>query len=156
MAVEAIGGVTIRPARRSEWELLREIAFRAKSHWGYDAETVRSWAARMDLGREPNREVYVAQLNGQPIGWSSLIPKGEAAWLDDLWIEPAWMGKGAGARLFRHAADRARQLGASRLEWEAEPNAIGFYEKMGGQYLRETEPNEWGRRLAIMGLTLAV
>ena len=41
--------------------------------------------------------------------------------------------------MFRFAADRGRQLGASRMEWEAEPNAVGFYERMGGRYLRDGE-----------------
>ena len=45
-------------------------------------------------------------------------------------------------------------LGAKRLEWEAEPNAIGFYEKMGGRYVRESEQTEWGRRLSVMGVEL--
>jgi GNAT superfamily N-acetyltransferase len=71
------------------------------------------------------------------------------------WVEPAWIGQGIGARLFRHAVERARQLGAKRLEWEAEPNAVGFYERMGGRYLRDSEPSEWGRVLAVMGIDLA-
>src|SRR5207247_10253115 len=58
-------------------------------------------------------------------------------WLDDLWVEPKWIGTRIGSRLFRHAAGRGEQLGASRMEWEAEPNAIGFYEKLGGRYVRD-------------------
>ena len=40
------------------------------------------------------------------------------------------------------------------MEWEAEPNAIGFYEKLGGIYLRESEETEWGRTLSVMGKEL--
>jgi hypothetical protein len=41
------------------------------------------------------------------------------------------------------------------MEWEAEPLAVGFYERMGGRYLRESELSVlWGRTLPIMGVAL--
>ncbi len=40
------------------------------------------------------------------------------------------------------------------MEWEAERHALGFYEKVGGRYLREDEPCVWGRVSAIMGVEL--
>jgi GNAT superfamily N-acetyltransferase len=94
-------------------------------------------------------------VDGVAVGWMSLVPRGEVAWLDDLWIEPVSIGRGLGSQLFRHAAERATALGARRLEWEAEPNALGFHEKMGARHLRDGEPNEWGRTLAVMGVELA-
>jgi hypothetical protein len=39
------------------------------------------------------------------------------------------------------------------MEWEAEPNALGFYARMGGRRLR-TAMSEWGRELTIMGVVL--
>src|SRR5918911_1241018 len=65
--------------------------------------------------------------------------------LEDLGVEPGWMARGIGARLFRVAADRARELGAHTMEWGAEPNAVGFYEKVGGRHLR-IQVSEWGRQ----------
>ena len=50
--------------------------------------------------------------------------------------------------------ERGRELGVSALEWEAEPNAVGFYEKVGGRYVRDSEPSEWGRVLPVMRLEL--
>jgi GNAT superfamily N-acetyltransferase len=73
--------------------------------------------------------------------------------LDDLWVEPAWIGKGVGSGLFAAAREQARRLGASRLEWQAELNAVGFYERMGGRFLRE-QLGDWGRPLPVMGLAL--
>ena len=43
---------------------------------------------------------------------------------------------------------------ARRLEWEAEPNATGFYERMGGTYVRDSEVTEWGRVLEVLGVAL--
>lgn len=79
---------------------------------------------------------------------------GDVCVLEDLWVDPPAMGRGIGARLFRRAVERARACGATRLEWEAEPNAVGFYEKMGGSVLRDSEPSEWGRVLPVMGVSL--
>ena len=70
-------------------------------------------------------------------------------------MEPEWIAKGIGSLLFRHAVERAIRLGGKQLEWEAEPNAVGFYEKLGGRYLRDSEPSLWGRVIPVMGIDLA-
>jgi GNAT superfamily N-acetyltransferase len=98
------------------------------------------------------REVYVAETQGQVIGWVSLMSRDDVCWLDDLWIEPEWIGRKVGSLLFGHAVERAKQRGATRMEWEAEPNALGFYERMGGRYLRDSEPSIWGRVIPVMGI----
>jgi GNAT superfamily N-acetyltransferase len=149
--------VRVRPAGTGDGEKLREIAIAAKAHWGYPLEQVEAWAAMGDVSPKELREkdIFVAEADGGAIGWASLIRKSEACWLDDLWVEPPWIGAGIGSLLFRHAAERARELGAVRLEWEAEPNAIGFYTKMGGRYLRDSKPTVWGRVVPIMGMDLS-
>jgi hypothetical protein len=40
------------------------------------------------------------------------------------------------------------------LRPKAEPNAVGFYEKMAGTYRRESEQTSWGRTLDVMGVDL--
>jgi GNAT superfamily N-acetyltransferase len=146
----------IRPAVPDDGERLREIAIAAKSYWGYDPARVGEWAAVSDYSQEGLRrkEVYVAEVGGQAVGWAAAIDRGDVLWLDDLWIDPEWMRKGIGTRLFHHAVARGRQLGAVRMEWEAERHALGFYEKIGGRYLRDGEPGVWGRVSPVMGLDL--
>ncbi|MBA3718358.1 MAG: GNAT family N-acetyltransferase, partial [Actinobacteria bacterium] len=58
------------------------------------------------------------------------------------------------SRLFRFVGERAAARGAAHLEWEADPNAVGFYERMGGRYLRDSPPSEWGRITPVMGVEL--
>jgi GNAT superfamily N-acetyltransferase len=148
--------VAVRAGREDDFTRLREIAVDAKAHWGYDRARVEEWAVGGDFEPESLRArlVFVAEAGSAPIGWASLIPRGEVGWLEDLWVEPAWIGRGIGRLLFEHAADRARELGAQRLEWEAEPNATGFYEHMGGTYVRDSEVSEWGRVLDVLGVEL--
>jgi GNAT superfamily N-acetyltransferase len=155
-----VGGVrddvAIRPARPDEGERLRQIALEAKAFWGYDRDWVRSWVAQGDFSAEAltSRPVLVAEAGGRAVAFAVVLPRGPVAWLDDLWVEPSRMRRGIGTMLFEAAAARARELGAERMEWEAELNAVGFYEQVGGHYVRDSQETELGRILPIMGLDL--
>ena len=148
--------LVIRRGRGDEGARLKEIAIASKGHWGYPPERVREWADRGDFDPETLEKLalFVAEVNGRTIAWASVEPRGDVAWLADLWVEPEWIRKGVGKWLFRQAAEHARTAGARAMEWEAEPNALGFYEKMGGRYLRDST-SEWGRTLSVMGVDLA-
>jgi GNAT superfamily N-acetyltransferase len=142
----------LRPAAPDDYERVRELTFESKAHWGYDRDFVRRWAD--GRGFEDDEERWVLELDGAIVAWVGLVPPADGvAVLDDLWVDPAAIGRGLGSRLFRLAADRARELGAERLEWGAEPNAVGFYEKLGGRKLRD-HVTEWGRLAPWMGLEL--
>jgi GNAT superfamily N-acetyltransferase len=147
---------TIRAARRDEGELLRKIAADAKAHWGYEPDKVQTWASGLDFSPEVlrSRVVLVAELDSKLVGWIGADDKGEVWWLDDLWVEPDFMRQGIGAELFERVAREARAAGAVRLEWEAERNALGFYEKLGARHLRDAEPSSWGPANSIMGIDL--
>jgi GNAT superfamily N-acetyltransferase len=149
--------VRIRVADPTDEGRLREIATAAKGYWGYEPEVVHAWAEAADFstGGVHAREVFVAEAAGHAVAWAALVPRGRVVWLDDMWVEPAWIGKGVGSALFRYCAERATALGGRTMEWEADPNAVGFYEKVGGHYLRDSEPSEWGRVLPVMGIELA-
>jgi len=149
--------VTIRVARPDEGERLREIAIAAKGHWGYDRDWIRSWAAQGDFSPDALRAkpVLVAEAGERVIGFAALIPQGAVAILDDLWVEPDWIGRGVGTQLFEACAVRARELGAERMEWEAEPHAVGFYEKLGAVRLRDSERTMMNRTIPVMGVELA-
>jgi GNAT superfamily N-acetyltransferase len=142
----------MRAARAADEDRLRELTFEAKAHWGYDRELVRSWADGLSFPGDCER--WVAEPDGDLLGWAGLTPPADGiAVLDHLWVDPGYLVRGIGTRLFRHAAERARELGAERMEWSAEPNALGFYEKMGGRRLRD-HVTDWGRVAPWMGLDL--
>jgi len=140
----------IRPTQPGDADRLREIARAAKAHWGYDAELVRSWSSGIEL----KGEIEVAEENGEVVAWSALVPGTDGVYvLEDLWVAPDYMGRGIGAELFRRAATRARELGASVLELGADPNAVGFYEKVGARVVGE-HLSEWNRMTPLMRLDL--
>ena len=142
----------MRPVEPADHARLRELTQESKAHWGYDRDFVRRWAEGLSF--ESEQERWVAEVDGEIVAWAAVIPPVDGvAVLDDLWVDPAWIGRGVGGRLFQLAAARARELGATRLEWGAEPNAVGFYEKLGGRKLRD-HVTEWGRVAPWMGLDL--
>jgi predicted amidohydrolase/GNAT superfamily N-acetyltransferase len=152
----ALDQVSIRPAAANELDRLRDIAADGKRFWGYDPDLVEQWVALGDFTPEvfAAKDVFVAVAAEEIIAWSSVILKGDLCWLDDLWVAPAWIRHGIGRRLFEHAVRYAKSAGATAMEWEAEPFAVAFYEKMGGRHLRDSELSAiWNRTLPVMGLT---
>jgi GNAT superfamily N-acetyltransferase len=147
--------VLVRPARPQEAAALAALAVRSKAHWGYPSAFVRRFAALVALTPEvvATNDVQVGERDGAVRGFYTLLHRGGLAVLDDLWLEPGEIGRGYGRLLFEHAAARAGQAGASVLEWEAEPYAVGFYTRMGGATVRFTD-STLGRRLPVMQLRL--
>jgi GNAT superfamily N-acetyltransferase len=143
----------IRRALPEEAEALRDLAHRSKAHWPYDAEFLAAVAPMLIL--EPRHvrhdDVHVLELDGQVAGWHRVTFHGERAELEDLWLEPEWIGGGHGRMLFEHAVRIALNGGATRLEWDAEPFAEGFYRAMGGEEIGRTpSAAEPGRTLPRM------
>jgi GNAT superfamily N-acetyltransferase len=140
----------LRSAAPGDEPRLRAVAEASKAHWGYDPERVRGWAATLDL----TREIWVAEVEGEIVAWAALLPASDGVCeLDDLWVDPQAMGTGTGTALFRRAEARARDLGARALRWEADPNAVGFYERMGAAVVG-TATSSWGRSLPVMQVEL--
>lgn len=109
---------------------------RSKAHWGYDPVRLVAWRADHTLDAETiaRDAVYCAEDadSGAVVGVSHYYPiNDEEMYLDRLFVEPAWMGRGAGARLWRHAVEQARARGARVISLGADPNARPFYGRMG-------------------------
>jgi GNAT superfamily N-acetyltransferase len=61
-------------------------------------------------------------------------------YLEDLYVQPSWRGRGVGTALLRHLGALAVASGCGRFEWSVldwNADAIAFYEKMGAQVLPE-------------------
>jgi GNAT superfamily N-acetyltransferase len=144
------GVITVRAAAPADDDRLRIVAETSKGHWGYEPERLRAWAAKLDL----SREIWVAEVDGEIVAWAALLPPADGVCeLDDLWVEPGSIGRGIGTILFDHAVRRSRSLGGRALRWEADPNAVGFYERMGAATVG-TATGSWGRELPVMEIAL--
>jgi GNAT superfamily N-acetyltransferase len=148
----------IRRAKPEQAEALTQIALAAKRHWGYPECWMELWKPQLTFGPEyfEENESWVAEFNNAPIAFYTSLEKDGSAWLENLWVSPAWIGRGVGKSLFSHALDLSRQRGYKILRLEADPNAAGFYEKMGMYKIgeRRSEVEGQTRILPIMEIAL--
>lgn len=150
--------ISIRPVDPDEAGILTHIAFSAKAHWGYPERWLEIWKPQLTFepGYFQTGESWAAVTDRIPIAFYTLWEKNGTAWLENLWVLPVYIGKGMGKQLFTHAADRARELGYEVLQLEADPNAVGFYEKMGMRTIgeRHSEVDGQQRILPMMEIYL--
>lgn len=145
----------LRRARPGEAAGLAALAVRSKGHWPYPPEFLARFARVQGLTEEvvAANEVWVGERDGAVVGFCTLLHRGDRTVLDDLWLDPTEIGRGSGRLLFDHARSRAVAAGARVLEWDADPHAVGFYERMGASTVGWSE-SPLGRRLPLMRRTL--
>lgn len=150
--------ITIRPVNPKEADVLSQIALAAKRHWGYPERWIEVWTPQLTFIPEyfESNESWVAVDGGKPVAFYTLLEANETASIENLWVTPKFMGKGVGKRLFLHAVEIARGRGYKTLQLEADPNAMGFYERMGMHKIgeRHSEVDGQPRILPIMEMSL--
>jgi GNAT superfamily N-acetyltransferase len=146
-------------AKSEDAEALTKIAHAAKRHWGYPERWIESWRDILTMRPEFIAEnvAYSAIEEGRAVGFYLLTTETDGLHLDHLWIAPHAMGRGIGRGLFEHAVRQARGLGYRTLKIEADPNAEGFYRRMGARPVGVTVTNieEQRRELPLLLYDLA-
>jgi ribosomal protein S18 acetylase RimI-like enzyme len=150
--------IQIRPVDPKEADTLTQIALAAKQHWGYPHHWMEIWTPQLTFAADyfEANESWVATDDEGPIAFYTLLDHDGIAWIENLWVMPEFIGLGIGKQLFRHALATARERGYKTLQLEADPNAIGFYEKMGMHKIHEhrSEVDGQPRFLPIMEMEL--
>src|SRR5947209_8243461 len=148
--------VEIRRAHRDDAETLTAIAHAAKRYWRYPEEWLRLWVEELTVTPAfiENNRVYCAQRGGEVVGFYALSGEGVTRELEHMWVAPEQVGGGGGAALFAHAVETARAEGASELRIASDPNAEGFYVKMGAERVGEIPSRPPGRTLPLLVLRL--
>lgn len=133
--------MTIRRAFPEEATTLTQIALDAKRHWGYPEHWIKHWESDLTISSDFIRDnhVYVADEDGEIRGFYALCVSGDKAELEHLWVTPACIGTGIGKELFLDAMERAAAVDVHNVELTADPNAAGFYERMGAVQIGEAE-----------------
>ena len=132
--------IRIVRARPEQAERLSQIAYAAKSYWGYPSQWIELWHNQLTITKQfiLLNEVYAAVDDDESVlGFYALVGSGERMVLEHLWVQPRSLQGGVGRKLFEHAATLASQLGVQRIEIESDPNAEGFYQKMGAETVGE-------------------
>ncbi len=133
--------IQIRRARPDEAAALTKIAHLAKRHWGYPENWIEHWRDELTITPDfiVNNEMYVALAGEEIAGCCALVLRDSQAELEHMWIRPEQMGTGIGRALFHQIVERATQLKAAGLEISSDPNAEGFYKRMGAKRIGEVQ-----------------
>jgi GNAT superfamily N-acetyltransferase len=109
------------------------------------------------FGPNPYFQCLIAELDGEPAGFA-LFFFDYSTWLgrpglylEDLFVDPAFRGKGIGKMLLERLARVAFERGCGRMKWEVldwNQPAIDFYRAMGAEFL-----DEW-RNVCLSGNSL--
>ena len=125
----------IRRSAVEDANALTALVLRAKAHWGYSKAQLEAWRSILEVSAESlaGRPAFVGELGGRIVGFYSLIPSGREWDLDDLWVLPAFIGRGIGRALLMHASHTAAAGGAASLRIESDPYAEQFYMACGAE-----------------------
>lgn len=150
--------ISIRPINPAEADILTQIALAAKRHWGYPERWIEIWTPQLTFTPEyfESNEGWAAVVNETLVAFYTILEANEITSIENLWVLPEYMGQGVGKQLFLHAVAVARDRGYKILQLEADPNAVGFYERMGMHKVgeRHTEVDGQPRSLPIMEMKL--
>jgi GNAT superfamily N-acetyltransferase len=77
-------------------------------------------------------------------------------WLEDLFLDPSLIGQGWGRVIWNRVIETAASLGCRVLEWETDPHAEPFYQRMGAVRVGQRESTLFlGRMLPVMRCVIA-
>jgi len=140
--------LTIRSATERDVPLILELIRGLADYERLAHEVTATEASLRDslFGPSPGAEVVIAESGAEAAGFalffqnfSTFVGK-RGLYLEDLFVKPAWRGRGVGRQLLIHLAQLAVQRDCGRLEWAVldwnEP-AIRFYPGLGAQPMHD-------------------
>jgi GNAT superfamily N-acetyltransferase len=124
----------VRAAFPNEAQDLTALALRSKAHWPFDPERLKRYRPQLEVHADDIRAggVFVAVDEDRVIGFYALSPNSERLYF--LFVEPAFIGRGIGKLLWRHALATARGRGWTSITLYADRfAAAAFYRHQQGR-----------------------
>jgi len=119
---------------------IRELA--EYEQLAHEVETDAQTLAEQLFGESPAAEVVIAEVDGAPAGFAlffhnfSTFVGRRGLYLEDLFVRPAYRGRGIGRVLMAFLAKLAVERGCGRFEWwvlDWNSPAIDFYRSLGAR-----------------------
>jgi GNAT superfamily N-acetyltransferase len=151
MSVEAVNkrsAIEIRSARPSETDLVLSLVRELAEYERLlpDCVATEEQVGETLFSQHPRAFCEIAECDGEPAGFAiwfynySTFRAKHGIYLEDLFVRPAYRGRGLGKALLVHLARWALQDGCARFEWSVlnwnEPS-IAFYKALGAKPMTE-------------------
>ena len=146
----------IRRAEPSDAAVLTAIAHAAKRYWDYPEAWIRLWSDELtvDPAWLAAHDAWVVEGGAGVLGWCALSRDDEVCSLDHCWVRPDRIGQGVGRMLVQQVMASAAELDAAKLSVVSDPNAEGFYRKLGFRRTGEHPSRPEGRTLPVLEIRL--
>lgn len=138
----------LRAARRDDCALILSL-IRELADFEQLLHEVQTTVADLELhlfGAHPRAEALIVEADGAVAGFalyfhnfSTFVGK-PGLYLEDLYIRPAFRGRGYGRQIMQHLAQIALARGCGRFEWwvlDWNTPAVEFYRSLGAQPMSE-------------------
>ncbi|OQR56056.1 GNAT family N-acetyltransferase [Bacillus sp. CDB3] len=137
----------IRKAALREANELSELALNSKATWNYSEEFILACKEDLTITEEyiKSNFVYILENDNTKVGFFSFLRNDNA--LDFLYMHPRYKGEGYGKILWEFVIEQANELGLKSFTIDSDPNAKGYYLKMGAKLIGETPSTVFKDRL---------
>lgn len=139
---------------------INHIMCASKAYWGYDESFIDEFMDRFCVTEKCIREynIYCVYIDAEMRAFYGFKKNDENQdELDLFFLEPVFIGKGVGRRLWQLCIATAKELKIQRFIIQADPNAEGFYLKMGCVNIgKKPSPMGLGREVPILEYELEV
>jgi GNAT superfamily N-acetyltransferase len=140
--------IRIRSAAPGDEALVRRFVHELAEYerLAHACEATEEALAASLFAASPRVFCAIAEADGEPAGFalwfynfSTFLAK-HGLYLEDLYVRPAFRGRGAGKALLKHLAQHAVAEGCGRFEWSVldwNTPSIAFYESLGARAMTE-------------------
>ncbi len=127
----------LRPTKSVEIPQVNNLIMRSKAHWQYDPRYLAASREFLVITEEwltQNFGYCITDETERIVGFIGIEPSEQQCYLEHLWIDPPFIGKGFGHQTMDWLLLFAKQKGFSEIRLLPDPPAEGFYQKMGARF----------------------
>ena len=120
---------------------INRIAYESEAYWGYNSEYMERFKEIYRITEDyiKAKPTFILVEGNHIIGFYSLVLNGKEAELELFYSDPQNIGKGYGKKMWGHLISYCKREGIKSLSLVANPQAKGFYEKMGAVMIDQVE-----------------
>jgi len=123
------------PGRAAYGQVAAISRLGARTRWaGDDEAAANQWAeTRIDFLDEPRLELFLGRIEGQPVGYASLLSLGQMGVVEDVYTAPDFRRRGVATRLMAHVIGLCQRAQFEQVILAVDPDnpARALYDKLG-------------------------